>query len=40
MAVACEYFVCLRLATSYKYRNVTFYLSGADVAGSWREGHA
>eukprot|EP00961_Rhodomonas_salina_P265820 3592942-Rhodomonas_salina.1 len=33
MTLACEYFACLRLETSYKYRNVTFYISGADVAG-------
>jgi len=30
---ACMYYVCVRLAMSYKFRNVAFYLSGADVPG-------
>ena len=30
---ACEYFAASRVATSYRFKDVAFYLSGADVAG-------
>ncbi|EKX50671.1 hypothetical protein GUITHDRAFT_66805 [Guillardia theta CCMP2712] len=33
MREACEYYAALRLVASAKFKNVAFYISGADVAG-------
>lgn len=30
---ACQYYACLRLQTSHRFRNVTVFVSGSDVSG-------